>query len=100
MIRRPPRSTLFPYTTLFRSIVAPLVVSLIVTVCVVVYVPPDGLNVGVAAAGAIVQPNSPHTLISYPDVTLNTSIVSVALTAIGAAPGVDAVVAVSPIIVS
>src|SRR3989442_12020994 len=23
MIRRPPRSTLFPYTTLFRSIVAP-----------------------------------------------------------------------------
>src|SRR2546422_7296641 len=25
MIRRPPRSTLFPYTTLFRSIEAPLV---------------------------------------------------------------------------
>src|SRR2546430_9168580 len=25
MIRRPPRSTLFPYTTLFRSIVLPLV---------------------------------------------------------------------------
>src|SRR2546429_4092251 len=24
MIRRPPRSTLFPYTTLFRSIVVPL----------------------------------------------------------------------------
>src|SRR2546422_7202307 len=24
MIRRPPRSTLFPYTTLFRSIIAPL----------------------------------------------------------------------------
>src|SRR3712207_9018740 len=24
MIRRPPRSTLFPYTTLFRSLVAPL----------------------------------------------------------------------------
>src|SRR2546430_2907061 len=24
MIRRPPRSTLFPYTTLFRSVVAPL----------------------------------------------------------------------------
>src|SRR5438874_9144703 len=24
MIRRPPRSTLFPYTTLFRSIVAPV----------------------------------------------------------------------------
>src|SRR3712207_7343731 len=25
MIRRPPRSTLFPYTTLFRSLVGPLV---------------------------------------------------------------------------
>src|SRR3989454_9298726 len=25
MIRRPPRSTLFPYTTLFRSVLAPLV---------------------------------------------------------------------------
>src|SRR5256885_16987495 len=24
MIRRPPRSTLFPYTTLFRSVMAPL----------------------------------------------------------------------------
>src|SRR2546430_3399321 len=24
MIRRPPRSTLFPYTTLFRSVVAPI----------------------------------------------------------------------------
>src|SRR2546427_4840443 len=27
MIRRPPRSTLFPYTTLFRSIVAALLVA-------------------------------------------------------------------------
>src|SRR3712207_8075825 len=26
MIRRPPRSTLFPYTTLFRSLVAPALV--------------------------------------------------------------------------
>src|SRR2546430_12207665 len=25
MIRRPPRSTLFPYTTLFRSLVAPVI---------------------------------------------------------------------------
>src|SRR5258707_7434681 len=25
MIRRPPRSTLFPYTTLFRSLIGPLV---------------------------------------------------------------------------
>src|SRR2546429_4677958 len=26
MIRRPPRSTLFPYTTLFRSVVPPVVI--------------------------------------------------------------------------
>src|SRR2546428_6703198 len=30
MIRRPPRSTLFPYTTLFRSILASLLVRLVV----------------------------------------------------------------------
>src|SRR3712207_7436787 len=29
MIRRPPRSTLFPYTTLFRSAPSPLMVSLV-----------------------------------------------------------------------
>src|SRR5258708_19185028 len=28
MIRRPPRSTLFPYTTLFRSLIHPIVQSL------------------------------------------------------------------------
>src|SRR5438034_8468339 len=28
MIRRPPRSTLFPYTTLFRSVPAPMVLRL------------------------------------------------------------------------
>src|SRR2546430_4002249 len=29
MIRRPPRSTLFPYTTLFRSVVASFVIGLV-----------------------------------------------------------------------
>src|SRR2546429_2332317 len=29
MIRRPPRSTLFPYTTLFRSLIAAIVCSII-----------------------------------------------------------------------
>src|SRR5256885_13219034 len=32
MIRRPPRSTLFPYTTLFRSVRAALIGSIIVSV--------------------------------------------------------------------
>src|SRR5258708_30760741 len=31
MIRRPPRSTLFPYTTLFRSTVVPLIFAVLVT---------------------------------------------------------------------
>src|SRR5688572_31712855 len=29
MIRRPPRSTLFPYTTLFRSVIGPLRVAIV-----------------------------------------------------------------------
>src|SRR2546425_13349169 len=36
MIRRPPRSTLFPYTTLFRSM---LLVLLVVSIAVVPFVP-------------------------------------------------------------
>src|SRR3989442_3496518 len=35
MIRRPPRSTLFPYTTLFRSQFAPLFRAFIGNVCIV-----------------------------------------------------------------
>src|SRR2546429_5475740 len=31
MIRRPPRSTLFPYTTLFRSIEEPIIKAMIIT---------------------------------------------------------------------
>src|SRR2546422_2023431 len=34
MIRRPPRSTLFPYTTLFRSLAAPLQLSQFVQACI------------------------------------------------------------------
>src|SRR2546426_4210757 len=46
MIRRPPRSTLFPYTTLFRS---PLIIGVVVP-------SPDGAPVlGVAAAASLLQ---------------------------------------------
>src|SRR5258708_37780483 len=44
MIRRPPRSTLFPYTTLFRSmlrLLAGLGLAALVTACAV---PPDGYS--------------------------------------------------------
>src|SRR2546426_11472200 len=52
MIRRPPRSTLFPYTTLFRSVRDPLVwISLRNTALYVLYVPvamPVALGVALA----------------------------------------------------
>src|SRR2546428_8038993 len=44
MIRRPPRSTLFPYTTLFRSDVVPLSVSVTVAVQVVGWATTIGLG--------------------------------------------------------
>src|SRR3712207_8895919 len=43
MIRRPPRSTLFPYTTLFRSFVVSLAIAL-------------GIGLGLKAAGFIEAP--------------------------------------------
>src|SRR5258708_21346287 len=36
MIRRPPRSTLFPYTTLFRSLAANVIVPIDVPFCLIV----------------------------------------------------------------
>src|SRR3712207_7169668 len=44
MIRRPPRSTLFPYTTLFRSATIDLIRGLRETV-------PDGVHIGGFTAG-------------------------------------------------
>src|SRR2546422_3146035 len=37
MIRRPPRSTLFPYTTLFRSLSAPLHMNLLGALLILVF---------------------------------------------------------------
>src|SRR2546430_8488968 len=62
MIRRPPRSTLFPYTTLFRSLLAVLVVGA---------VPLGDLLGHVVHVGQAVQDrkstrlNSSHSQISY-----------------------------------
>src|SRR5438046_9564485 len=44
MIRRPPRSTLFPYTTLFRSIPRGLLFSFVVPTSLVVSVVPSTCN--------------------------------------------------------
>src|SRR5260221_700840 len=66
MIRRPPRSTLFPYTTLFRSVAVPRQ-----HVARVAYTPEQPAYPG-AAAGVYAtrdrkstRLNSSHTVISY-----------------------------------
>src|SRR5690349_22651684 len=59
MIRGPPRSTLFPYTTLFRSLGAPLLIALVL--CYVI-------GVGSAFASSdrkSTRLNSSHVEISY-----------------------------------
>src|SRR3712207_8894788 len=61
MIRRPPRSTLFPYTTLFRSVVdAAVAVGLLAAVVV---------QVGVPDPGDIGDPSARYLLLA-PAVTL------------------------------
>src|SRR3712207_7851613 len=51
MIRRPPRSTLFPYTTLFRSSIAPLAGALAIGLEVaLLMVPPGAAALAIAAA--------------------------------------------------
>src|SRR3712207_9405853 len=47
MIRRPPRSTLFPYTTLFRSVVGILVPA-------AVFIHPDGPYLGILVGTGLV----------------------------------------------
>src|SRR3712207_7804464 len=51
MIRRPPRSTLFPYTTLFRSTRSPSVLSLALPALVVLAAEPLYLLVDTAVVG-------------------------------------------------
>src|SRR2546430_10104116 len=61
MIRRPPRSTLFPYTTLFRSVASP--------VPSVVIVPGSGTEMLIAPSSILdrksTRLNSSHSQISY-----------------------------------
>src|SRR6266850_7131615 len=62
MIRRPPRSTLFPYTTLFRS--PPVAPSGARTATPVAPVPPPPLKVTVGDRKST-RLNSSHLVISY-----------------------------------
>src|SRR2546422_1641702 len=74
MIRRPPRSTLFPYTTLFRSLAFALsaAVAAVVIACpdALALATPTAITVGVASARASgdrksTRLNSSHGYISY-----------------------------------
>src|SRR2546427_5262145 len=80
MIRRPPRSTLFPYTTLFRSVldaVGNLEVAVLVHRADIARAPPAALQEAIARIGHVVvtgrdpgdrkstRLNSSHSQISY-----------------------------------
>src|SRR2546428_6402165 len=71
MIRRPPRSTLFPYTTLFRSrerrpvLVARLVVALAIVTGGLLLAPAGGPPVTIARDRKSTRLNSSHDQISY-----------------------------------
>src|SRR2546422_5695873 len=59
MIRRPPRSTLFPYTTLFRSSNSPQSVSVTLTVTSPQLSAPTGtLSFGYQTGGSVPPPRS------------------------------------------
>src|SRR5256885_6950529 len=64
MIRRPPRSTLFPYTTLFRSLSQRWIVAVAVLRPLTKYVklPPQVVSVGDRKSTRL---NSSHLVISY-----------------------------------
>src|SRR2546429_6721953 len=61
MIRRPPRSTLFPYTTLFRSIAAPATRRIAPCRASWPYVPPAAADLSVAASTPAPKRSEEHT---------------------------------------
>src|SRR2546422_5908489 len=72
MIRRPPRSTLFPYTTLFRSPLAPVLIrgpSLVTTKtrspCCTVVAPAQSVVAAFGQDRKSTRLNSSHGYISY-----------------------------------
>src|SRR2546427_4232501 len=70
MIRRPPRSTLFPYTTLFRSVIAPMPIDLgreapAGAAEIPVQLPPDPLAPSANGDRKSTRLNSNHSQISY-----------------------------------
>src|SRR5258708_31069467 len=62
MIRRPPRSTLFPYTTLFRSVPIMCKPAVPPPICTSLTAAPASINVGDRKSTRL---NSSHQIISY-----------------------------------
>src|SRR2546430_2996987 len=70
MIRRPPRSTLFPYTTLFRSVISPQTAPSLVSgsswlMAKSMMLPPDPEGLHSDADRKSTRLNSSHSQISY-----------------------------------
>src|SRR2546430_7045041 len=67
MIRRPPRSTLFPYTTLFRSFVGPGINECPGTTCSegFSYLPIQAIGLRLLSDRKSTRLNSSHSQISY-----------------------------------
>src|SRR3712207_9149288 len=66
MIRRPPRSTLFPYTTLFRSITVFHVVPTLKGALKAIDAGVDGLVVEGGEAGGVKNPQDVSTMVLLP----------------------------------
>src|SRR5260221_3482485 len=65
MIRRPPRSTLFPYTTLFRSLLGLCSKSCNRQACLITVPWPVGGKIFLLGDRKSTRLNSSHTVISY-----------------------------------
>src|SRR5256886_10710010 len=68
MIRRPPRSTLFPYTTLFRSVLA------------VPFLALREVNLEAVKAGEVpgrTRKGNPHLLVDCPDVPIHSEVLPI-----------------------
>src|SRR2546430_6539732 len=61
MIRRPPRSTLFPYTTLFRSALIMVANCRVITTMSRVLTPPPNLKLSLNSRGAARTRSEEHT---------------------------------------
>src|SRR5258708_4156479 len=78
MIRRPPRSTLFPYTTLFRSLVLGVIAPVVASIdnpAVDEYVPPVYAPVPVKVTGSAVASEIQNGVPAYVMAAVGTAVI-------------------------